>query len=33
MNRPLSLNMEALSWVIRTDASGMIHIHEMWSKV
>lgn len=32
MNRPLCLNKEAASRVIRTDSSRMIHIHEIWSE-
>lgn len=32
MNGPLSLNKEAVSKVMRTDSSRMIHIHEIWSE-
>ena len=32
MNRPLSPNKQAVSRLIRTDSSRMIHIHELWSE-
>lgn len=32
MKRPLSPNKQAVSRLIRTDSSRMIHIHELWSE-